>query len=50
MNANLGAGGRPVGPPAGADLFLQYREERLGDGIVETRAGPAHALPQLQPA
>ncbi|GAB2809014.1 hypothetical protein GCM10027073_47200 [Streptomyces chlorus] len=37
---DVGAGGGPVGPEAGADLFFQYGPGALRGGVVEAAAGP----------
>ncbi|WUO17388.1 ATP-binding protein [Streptomyces sp. NBC_00289] len=45
---DVGAGGGPVGPEAGADLLFEYGPEALLGGVVEAAPGPAHALPVSQ--
>src|SRR5690349_17438099 len=43
------AGLGPAGEDAGADLGFEAGEERLGDRVVEARAGPSHRRPHAAP-
>ncbi|MGW2183803.1 hypothetical protein ACWCXX_38585 [Streptomyces sp. NPDC001732] len=45
---DLSAGGGPVGPDAGADLFFEQGPETLRGGIVEAGSGASAALPEPQ--
>src|SRR4051794_24955322 len=49
VGEHLLAGFRPGREDAGTDLGLEAGEERLGDSVVETRPGPAHRRPHVQP-